>query len=80
MIRRGVISRECVKAYWKQYPESACGYCPPDGGLMVSNLENGKTYFAPDDETNEKFMDRLEKSEKEKKNLFFEKWEEKTRL
>ncbi len=71
-----MVSYDSISKYWKQYPDGGIGYSEPDGGLMISNLENGKTYKAPANETDELFEDRLERSKKARRNLFFEEWEE----
>ena len=48
----------------------------PNGCLRVDDLKNGRTYIAPDNETEERFLDRLERSKKEGRNLFFIEWHE----
>lgn len=70
MIGMGIISKESIKAYRKQFTDSACGYSIPNGCLRVDDLKNGRTYIAPDNETEELFLDRLERSKKEGRNLF----------
>ena len=76
MIGMGIISKESIKAYRKQFTDSACGYSIPNGCLRVGDLKNGRTYIAPDNETEELFLDRLERSKKEGRNLFFIEWHE----
>lgn len=43
---------------------------------MVLNPDTGKYYISPYNETEEEFMDRLERSKRENRNLFFEEWDE----
>lgn len=44
--------------------------------LVTTNPETGKHYICPLDETDEVFLDRIERSKQAGKNLFFEEWPE----
>lgn len=64
---------ECIDAYWEQYPEESCVRGEPGDELIVS--VNETDYIQPNNETNEMFMNRLERSKERGKNLFAEEWE-----
>lgn len=64
----------CMFAYRKQYPRDACGF---DEGTGYMAIEHRDTVYAqPEDETNESFMERLERGRQEGRNLFYEEWPE----
>ncbi len=44
--------------------------------LVTTNPETGKTYICPMLETDEVFLDRIERSKQAGRNLFFEEWPE----
>ena len=43
---------------------------------VTTNPETGKHYICPLDETDEIFLDRIERSKQAGRNLFFEEWPE----
>ena len=49
-------------------------YLEPGGEPSV-HFPNGDAFVAPHDETMEAFLDRIERSKKAGRNLFFEEWE-----
>lgn len=71
-----MISKKCIAAYWQQYPDGAIGYKEPGTKLSVEENETLKAYVAPENETDDVFMDRLRRSKESGRNLFFEEWEE----
>ncbi len=63
----------CVDAYKEQYPDDHCFIHITGGGVNIETKH--KTYRQPYDETEEEFFDRLERSRKVGRNLFYEEWE-----
>lgn len=51
-------------------------FAEPSSNIMVLNPDTGKYYISPYNETEEEFMDRLERSKRENRTLFFEEWDE----
>ncbi len=47
-----------------------------DNALVTTNPETGKHYICPLDETDEIFLDRIERSKQAGRNLFFVEWPE----
>lgn len=68
-----MISFECMDAYRKQYPQDECAPEEP-GDVMITRSFDRQSFVPPKDETNEIFMDRLERSKKADRNLFYEEW------
>ena len=64
-----MIGNESIFEYWKQYPNGSIGYEEPGNDLVV---EDGNSYLVPKNETDETFLDRLKRSKKCGRNLFFE--------
>lgn len=68
-----MLTDTCIEKYREQYPLDDCFYGEPNDLIMISNDEN-VTVIQPIDETEAVFLDRLERSKKAGKNLFFEEW------
>lgn len=68
------ISEKMRSAYMDFSPRDWFGYLNDAGHVSITNTEE-ITCIAPDDETEEKFFDRIERSKKSGRNLFFEEWE-----
>ena len=68
-----MLSEECMNEYRKQYPDEMCIYSASSGRMMIGNGE--KAVFEPIGESDEVFFNRLERSIKFNKNLFYEEWE-----
>ena len=71
-----MLSGKSVYAYREQFDTDDCAFAEPSNNIMVTNPANGKTYISPNAETDESFMNRLERCKIEQRNLFFEEWEE----
>lgn len=69
-----MISESSLKAYMAAGFEGDCSLVPPVGMAMIS-FPDGKTYMATTDETDEEFLDRLERSKKAGRDLIREEWE-----
>lgn len=68
---------KCYDEYKKIYKHPhVCGFLEPSDDFSVSNEDTEKTYIMPENETLEAFLDRIERSKKAGKNLFYEEWEE----
>ena len=71
-----MLTSKCVWAYRVQFGTKKCMFAEPSCNIMVVNPDTGKTHISPHNETDEEFMDRLERSKCEHRNLFFEEWDE----
>lgn len=63
---------DTILKYREQYPEDGCAYLEPSNFVFVDNGE--KVLLNPRDETDEIFLDRLERSKRAGRNLFYEEW------
>lgn len=71
-----MISIENIALYREQFATNRCAYLEPDLFMRIGiEDENGDTHIQPKDETDEIFLDRLERSKAAGRNLFFEEWE-----
>ena len=68
------LSHNCLIAYHKQFPKGDCGFDDPSGKVGITDPKNDTYYLQPDGETDESFMDRLERSKKAERNLFYKEW------
>lgn len=68
-----MLSEKCMTAYRKQYPDDDCGYEECTGNIMIESAD-GKLFCPGTDETDEIFLERLDRSSKSGKNLFYEEW------
>lgn len=70
------ISIKSAQAYWKNFGE--CGYLEPGEIFFVVAKINGseKHFYAPEEETEKSFMDRIDRSIKYGLNLFATEWQE----
>lgn len=71
-----MLTSKCVWAYREQFDTKKCVFAEPSSHIMVLNPDTGKYYISPYNETEEECMDRLERSKRENRNLFFEEWDE----
>lgn len=63
---------DTILKYRQQYPEDQCAWMEPSNFVFV---DNGKrVLLSPREETDEIFLDRLERSKACGRNLFFEEW------
>lgn len=72
---------QCMYEYRKFAKKDDCGIEIITDVLFISHEKSKdeyKTYFLPENETVENFLDRIERSKKADKNLFYEEWEEDT--
>ena len=69
-----MISPESMHKY-KEVFGTRCVYHEPGyGEVWVKDAETGKAYISPIDETDEIFLDRINRSIKAGRNLFYEEW------
>lgn len=71
-----MLTSKCVWAYREQFGTKKCAFAEPGSQIMIFNPDTGKYHISPFDETEEEFKDRLERSKRENRNLFFEEWDE----
>lgn len=71
-----MLTSKCVLAYREQFDTYDCAFAEPSCNIMVVDPDTGKYHISPYNETDEEFMDRLERSKREHRNLFFEEWDE----
>lgn len=72
-----MISSKSIDLYRRQYPEDEIINVIPSCFCSISNADRTMHVREPyDGEADEIFLDRLERSKKAGKNLFFEEWEE----
>ena len=76
MIGINEISWEAMGKYYDTFKDAEAGYLVPDGKVVVVNPNTGESYIPYEDETEEKFLDRINRSVKAGRNLFFEEWQE----
>ena len=72
-----MISWESIKKYRKVFNTDSCGYNEPGyGEVLVIDDTTEKGYISTWEETDEEFLDRIERSLKAGRNLFYEEWQE----
>lgn len=71
-----MISYKCIEAYRKQYPKDGCWTDECWGDAIVEREIDEKSFYNPKGESDEVFMDRLNRSREVGRNLFYEEWEE----
>lgn len=72
-----MISGTALKAYRETFSNSRCFHLETSTMLLIEKPgRKGKTYRQPSDETEEQFLDRIERSKKAGRNLFYEEWPE----
>lgn len=69
------ISDKCIDEYRSQYPDDWCGIDECFGDVIVTRGQDERSFYNPKHENDRVFMDRLERSKKIGKNLFYEEWE-----
>ncbi len=65
---------ETIEKYNKLYPDDDMKFGIPDGVLLKRNNDES-LFYGDENESDEVFLDRLERSKKAGKNLFYEEWE-----
>ena len=68
-----ILSEKCLNLYREQYPDDYCGFQMPTGMFMIESEDT--CYIQPETETDETFMDRIDRSRNQGRNLFYEEWE-----
>lgn len=68
-----MIHEESMYKYREQYPEEECFFWEPSCNLCIVNAD-GEERLSPTYETDEEFLDRLERSKQAGRNLFYEEW------
>ena len=63
---------ECARKYVDQYPDDGCGFSTTSGQMIIEG--DGGLYVQPLSETEEVFLERLNRSRKSNRNLFYEEW------
>lgn len=69
-----MLTSKSLWEYRKQFDTNKCVFAEPGNQIMVLNETTNTYYVSPPDETDEIFMNRLERCKKENKNLFFDEW------
>lgn len=69
------ISDKCIDAYRAQYPKDDCCIDECFGDVVISRESDEKSFYNPEHESDEVFMDRLKRSREAERNLFYEEWE-----
>lgn len=71
-----MISWDNIVKYREQFNTNRCAYLEPDTLARVGvETEDGNTYIQPINETDDVFVNRLERSKIANENLFFKEWE-----
>ncbi len=68
------ISDKCIDAYREQYPDDDCGIDECFGDVIICRAEDDVCFYNPKREDDEIFMDRLRRSQRLGKNLFYQEW------
>lgn len=69
-----MISYSCILKYRELYPNDYCAYSEPSDNVLVSNKKTGNSFISSHEETDEIFLDRIERSKKTGENLFYKEW------
>lgn len=70
-----MLSEKSIIEYKKRFPKDLCFFMEPDNHIAVSKSKNSPVYISSLQETDETFLDRLNRSIEKGKNLFYEEWE-----
>lgn len=74
-----MIKWENILKYREQFGTDNCAYIEPDSfSRIFVEDSNGIPYIQPKEETDEVFLDRIERSKQAGENLFFKEWEKST--
>ena len=71
-----ITSTACITKYRELFPEDGCAFSEPGPGVFILMHSSGKCLISPFFETNDEFIDRLERCKAENRNLFYEEWSE----
>ena len=69
-----MVNESLIEDYREAFNGAPIGFEEPNGELTVSDCEHDKMYVAPAGETDESFLDRINRSKESGRNLFFEEW------
>ena len=70
------ISRNAIIAYRERFPNDYCCYEEPSGFIFITPEGSDISYLQPYEETEDQFLDRLNRSVAAGRNLFPEEWPE----
>ena len=70
-----MLTSKSLWEYRRQFNTNKCFFAEPGNQIMILDEETDNYHISPFDETDEIFMDRLERCKKEQQNLFFKEWE-----
>lgn len=71
-----MVSIDSIKKYRKVFNTDSCGYNEPGyGEVIVTDDEHHVSYIGTRKETDEEFLDRIERSLKAGRNLFYEEYQ-----
>ena len=65
----------CIFKYREHFPEDHCFFSEPGPGIIIENTER-KSFISPSGETDDIFLERLNRSKIANRNLFYEEWSE----
>ena len=71
-----MLTSKCVWAYRAEFNTNDSAFVEPSNNIMVVDPATGKAHISPNSETEKECMERLNRSKREHRNLFFEEWEE----
>lgn len=69
------VSDECIENYMMQFPEDDIFIEESNNLVAIKDKKTNILYIQPRMENDEEFMDRLKRSKKAQKNLFYKEWE-----
>lgn len=72
--RENMLGQACIEAYERQYPADRCGIDEWEDRIVIESASGEIAVCEPFGETGETFMDRLERSREEHRNLFYDEW------
>lgn len=69
------LSHHAISVYARAFPDDDCGYEELTEGLFsICTADATASVIQPEDETEDAFLDRIERSRKAGRNLFYEEW------
>lgn len=70
-----MLTEKNVYAYRKYFDTDNCAFAEPGNQIMIFNEKTNTYHVSPPKETNETFMNRLERCKEEQRNLFLDEWQ-----
>ena len=70
-----MIHPDSIISYQQAFPDDYCGYAVPSSFVMIESSD-GKIILSPHSEDDATFLDRIDRSKKKGRNLFYEEWPE----